>query len=171
MHPSRPHESLGPGLLLFCQANLRSAERQRRSSLGLPTGPSQTHGLGFAEPAKGTAETGEQQFGHGSIVQSPGFARRRERGNMPRYMVERSFPDGLNIPLTEAGAQTCLGVVGRNAELGVTWVHSYVSEDKRKTFCVYDAPSPEAIRKAAERSELPVEKITKVAVLDPYFYR
>src|SRR6267378_8206730 len=93
------------------------------------------------------------------------------RGNMPRYMVERSFPDGLNIPLTEAGAQTCLGVVGRNAELGVTWVHSYVSEDKRKTFCVYDAPSPEAIRKAAERSELPVEKITKVAVLDPYFYR
>jgi len=121
--------------------------------------------------ASTTAETGEQQFGHGSIVQSPGFARRRERGNMPRYMVERSFPDGLNIPLTEAGAQTCLGVVGRNAELGVTWVHSYVSEDKRKTFCVYDAPSPEAIRKAAERSELPVEKITKVAVLDPYFYR
>ena len=90
---------------------------------------------------------------------------------MPRYMVERSFPDGLNIPPTEAGAQACLGVVGRNAELGVTWVHSYVSEDKRKTFCVYDAPSPEAIRKAAERSQLPVEKITKVAVLDPYFYR
>src|SRR5438132_13935650 len=46
---------------------------------------------GFAEPGNGTAETGEQQFGHGSIVQSPGFARRRERGNMPRYMVERSF--------------------------------------------------------------------------------
>jgi hypothetical protein len=90
---------------------------------------------------------------------------------MPRYMVERSFPNGLNIPLTEAGAQTCLGVVGRNAELGVTWVHSYVSEDKRKTFCVYDAPNPDAIRKAAERSELPVDKITKIAVLDPYFYR
>jgi hypothetical protein len=46
-----------------------------------------------------------------------------------------------------------------------------VSEDKRKTFCVYDAPTREAIRKAAGRSELPVEKITKVAVLDPYFYR
>ena len=103
-------------------------------------------------------------------MRSPGFPATGVE-NMPRYMVERSFPDGLNIPLTEAGAQTCLGVVGRNAELGVTWVHSYVSEDKRKTFCVYDAPNPEAIRKAAERSELPVEKITKVAVLDPYFYR
>jgi len=41
---------------------------------------------------------------------------------MPRYMVERSFPDGLNIPLTEAGAQTCLGVVGRNAELEASLV-------------------------------------------------
>ena len=37
-------------------------------------------------------------------------------------------------------------------------------------FCVYDAPSPEAIRKAARRSDLPVDRITKVRVLDPYFY-
>lgn len=90
---------------------------------------------------------------------------------MPRYMVERSFPDGLKIPITDEGATACLGVIGRNAELGVTWVHSYVSEDKRKTYCVYDAPNPEAVRRAAERSKLPVDKITQVAVLDPYFYR
>jgi uncharacterized protein DUF4242 len=90
---------------------------------------------------------------------------------MPRYMVERTFPEGLHIPLTDGGAQTCLAVVNRNADLGVTWVHSYVSEDKRKTYCVYDAPDPDAVRKAAERNNLPVEKITKVSVLDPYFYR
>ncbi len=90
---------------------------------------------------------------------------------MPRYMVERNFPQGLQIPVTNEGAEACLGVVGRNAELGVTWVHSYVSEDKKKTFCVYDAPSPEAVRSAAEKSQLPIERITKVSVLDPYFYR
>jgi hypothetical protein len=90
---------------------------------------------------------------------------------MPRYMVERTFPEGLHVPLTDGGAQTCLAVVNRNADLGVTWVHSYVSEDKRKTYCVYDAPDPDAVRKAAERNNLPVEKITKVSVLDPYFYR
>jgi hypothetical protein len=45
-----------------------------------------------------------------------------------------------------------------------------VSADKRTTFCVYDAPSPEAIRKAATRSDLPVDQITEVRVLDPYFY-
>src|SRR5262245_46508575 len=58
------------------------------------------------------------------------------RGSMPRYMVERTFPDGLRIPVTEEGAAACLGVVGRNADLGVTWIHSYVSEDKQTTFCV-----------------------------------
>ena len=67
---------------------------------------------------------------------------------MARFLVERSFPDGLEIPLTEQGAQACMSVVGTNAELGVTWVHSYVTEDHRKTFCIYDAPTPDAIRKA-----------------------
>ena len=90
---------------------------------------------------------------------------------MPRYLVERTFPQGLEIPATDAGAQTCLGVVDRNAELGVTWVHSYVSDDKHKTVCVYDGPDPESIRKAAERNGLPVDRITRVSVLDPYFYR
>jgi uncharacterized protein DUF4242 len=90
---------------------------------------------------------------------------------MPRYLVERTFPDGLAIPMTEEGAATCRTVVGNNAEDLVTWVHSYVTPDRRKTFCVYDGPSPEAIRKAARRNSLPVDRITEVSVLDPYFYR
>jgi hypothetical protein len=89
---------------------------------------------------------------------------------LPRYIVERLFPDRLLIPAGVEGAKHCLGVVERNADEGVTWVHSYVSDDRKKTFCVYDAPSPEAIRKTAARNELPVERITQVRVLDPYFY-
>ncbi len=90
---------------------------------------------------------------------------------MPRYVVERSFPDGLSIPMTDQGAEVCLTVVGNNMQDNVTWVHSYVTTDKKKTFCIYDAPSPEAVRNAAKRSNLPVDKITQVDVLDPYFYR
>jgi hypothetical protein len=90
---------------------------------------------------------------------------------MARYIVERVFRDGLQIPVTEEGAAACLGVVDRNAELGVTWVHSYVSEDKGTTYCIYDGPNPEAIRRAAECNGLPVDRITRVTVLDPYFYR
>ena len=90
---------------------------------------------------------------------------------MPRYVVQRSFSEGLEIPLTEAGAEACEAVIERNTAQGVTWVQSYVSEDKRTTFCIYDAPTPEAIRATAARNALPVDRITQVRVLDPYFYR
>jgi hypothetical protein len=89
---------------------------------------------------------------------------------MPRYVVQRTFPDGLQIPMANGGSEICRAVVDRNAEEGVTWVHSFVSEDKQRTFCIYDAPNPEAIRKTAARNELPVDEITQVSVLDPYFY-
>lgn len=89
---------------------------------------------------------------------------------MPRYMVERSFPDGLAIPVTDDGAQACLGVVSRNAEDGVTWIQSFVSTDKTRTFCIYDGPTPDAIRAVAQKNGLPVDAITEVRVLDPYFY-
>jgi hypothetical protein len=85
-------------------------------------------------------------------------------------MVQRTFPDGLEIPVSNGGADICRAVIERNAEERVTWVHSYVSDDKRTTFCVYDAPSPEASRKTAGRNQLPVDQITQVLVLDPYFY-
>ena len=89
---------------------------------------------------------------------------------MPRYLVERTFPEGLGIAATEDGARACLAVVENNAAAGVTWVHSYVTEDKRKTFCIYDGPTPESIRRTAARNGLPVDAITPVRVLDPYFY-
>ena len=90
---------------------------------------------------------------------------------MPRYLVEREYPDGLQMAVDEAGSKACLAVVQSNLADQVTWVHSYVSAAKRKTFCVYDAPSPEAIRRTASRNRLPVERITEVRVLDPYFYK
>lgn len=89
---------------------------------------------------------------------------------MPRYLVERTFPEGLAIPVNLQGAEACLNVVGNNGMDGVTWVHSYVTNDKGKTFCIYDGPSPDSVRSAAERNGLPVDSITEVRVLDPYFY-
>ena len=89
---------------------------------------------------------------------------------MPRYMIERTFTEGLSIPVNAEGASQCRSVVKKNSDEGATWVHSYVSDDKTKTYCIYDGPSPEAIRRAAERNGLPVDRITEVRVLDPYFY-
>jgi hypothetical protein len=93
---------------------------------------------------------------------------------MPRETLchaERDFPEGLQISVDEIGAKGSIAVVQSNLADQVTWVHPYVSADKSKTFCVYDGPSPEAMRRAASRSRLPVGHITEVSVLDPYFYR
>ena len=89
---------------------------------------------------------------------------------MPIYLVERNFDDGLRIPMDSAGAQSCRNIVDGNSSLGVTWIHSYVTPDKSTTYCVYDGPTPEAIKLAAERTGLPVSRVTEVSVLDPYFY-
>ena len=89
---------------------------------------------------------------------------------MPRYMVQRTFPDGLPAPQGSEGKAACLAIVDRNADDGVTWIHSYVGNDGKSTYCIYDAPTPEAIRRTAGANGLPVDHITEVRVLDPYFY-
>ncbi|MEM9608160.1 MAG: DUF4242 domain-containing protein [Actinomycetota bacterium] len=89
---------------------------------------------------------------------------------MPRYVIERNFPSPLEIPVTAEGATAMAAIVDRNLEFGVTWVHSYVDTDRTRTVCVYDGPSPEAIRQAARANELPVDAIREVRVLDPYFF-
>ena len=90
---------------------------------------------------------------------------------MPRYLVERSFPDPPGFPVDDGGRLDCATVVERNADIGVTWLCSYVRDDRKKSFCLVEAPSPEAVRRAAERSKLPVDRITRVTVLDPHAYR
>jgi len=89
---------------------------------------------------------------------------------MPRYLIEREFPAGLAIPVDDSGATLCRSVIQNNAEDGVTWIHSYVTPDRRQTYCIYDGPSPEAVRRAATRNKLPISSITEVRVLNPYFY-
>jgi hypothetical protein len=88
---------------------------------------------------------------------------------MPRYMIERTFPEGLDLPADADGAEACQRVVSTNAIDGVTWIHSYVTAGRKRSFCIYDGPSPEAIRAAAGANGLPVDRIHEVRVLDPYF--
>jgi hypothetical protein len=109
-------------------------------------------------------------IGHLIAKRKRAAQRSRKDGTMPRYMVQRTFTDGLFISADEVGAKRLQAVGQANAALGVNWVHSYVSRDKSMSFCVYDAPSAEAIWLAAKENGLPVDTITEVSVLDPYFY-
>lgn len=89
---------------------------------------------------------------------------------MPSYLVERTFLETPALPGPEQDLQARLTFIANNALDGVTWILSYIAPGRKKSFCLYEAPSPEAIRRAAERNGLPVDRISEVRVLDPYFY-
>ena len=89
---------------------------------------------------------------------------------MPRFVVERTFDDGLARFTTPDVARACLTVINNNTEEDVTWLTSYVTQDRTRSYCVYDGPSRESIERAATANGLPVDSITEVRVLDPYIY-
>ena len=79
---------------------------------------------------------------------------------MPLYLIERNFAEQLNVT-AEGGA----AVKQVNAEVGVNWLYSFLSADKKKTYCLYEAPNPELIREAARRNNLPADVIIAVSEL------
>jgi hypothetical protein len=73
--------------------------------------------------------------------------------------------------MTDKGADACAAVIANNIKSGVTWIHSYVTDDLKQTFCIYEGPTVEAIRETAGRNNLPIDRITAVSMLDPHFYK
>jgi len=81
---------------------------------------------------------------------------------MPLFLIERNFADQL-----EMHSDGVAEIVRTNADVGVQWVLSFLSADKKKTYCLYEAPSAEAIREAARRANLPADVIVEVGELRP----
>ncbi len=81
---------------------------------------------------------------------------------MPRYIIERHFAEQLS--LTD---DVKVHIKEINDEVGVEWIFSFLSADKRKTYCLYEAPDEESLRNAAERLNIPADVITPVDQIDP----
>ena len=77
---------------------------------------------------------------------------------MPVFMVERQFAEQLNVP-----PETAVEINEINDDSGVRWLSSFLSADKRKTFCLYEADNIEAIRTAAVRAGLPADAIMELS--------
>ena len=88
---------------------------------------------------------------------------------MPRYLVERTFCAHACLSTADRTVDRRDEFIRANARESVTWINSFVTPDRRRSFCIVDSPSPEAIRVAAQATALPVERITEVQVFDPYF--
>jgi hypothetical protein len=76
---------------------------------------------------------------------------------MPLYLIERNFAEQLNV---DKNAATAVSQV--NADAGIQWLFSFLSADKKKTYCLYEAPNPEAIREAARKLNLPADVIVEL---------
>ena len=83
---------------------------------------------------------------------------------MPLFLIERNFAEAV-----QADPETMATVKEENDAIGIQWLFSFLSADKRKTYCLYEAPNPEAIRAAAQRLGVPADTIIEVgAEIGPY---
>jgi hypothetical protein len=73
---------------------------------------------------------------------------------MPLFLVERNFADELELTVSDV-----LGIQAVNDDVGVRWIYSFLSADKRKTYCLYEAPSAELILEAARKASVPADTI------------
>jgi Protein of unknown function (DUF4242) len=85
---------------------------------------------------------------------------------MPLYVIERNFAEQLEVTRDDV-AQVDLV----NADVGVNWMFSFLSMDKKKTYCLYEAPNAEALREAARRANLPADVIVEVSEMRPEMFR
>jgi hypothetical protein len=83
---------------------------------------------------------------------------------MALFMIERGFAEQLE--LTEKDVELIEEI---NGEEGVRWLFSFLSADRRRTYCLYEAPSPEAILAAARRADVPADEIVEVDAATPQF--
>ena len=81
---------------------------------------------------------------------------------MPLFVIERQFAEQLNLTREDAAAVKLV-----NDDVGVQWLFSFLSADKKKTYCLYEAASAAAIREAARRAKLPADVIVEVSELRP----
>ena len=81
---------------------------------------------------------------------------------MPLFVIEREFAEELDLSSDDVRL-----IDEINADEGVRWVFSFLSADKRHTYCLYEAPSPDAILAAAKRANVPADAIVEVGAASP----
>ena len=87
---------------------------------------------------------------------------------MPRFLIERDLPPGLEAGDVDDAACRAIAV---NATMpGVRWLHSNLAVDRSKFFCEYEVPDAESVREAARRADIPCDSVTEVSLVAPEQY-
>ena len=84
---------------------------------------------------------------------------------MPLFVIERHFAEQIEVTRELASEIKLV-----NDDIGVQWLFSFLSADKKKTYCLYEAPNAEAIREAARRAHVPADVIVEVSEIRPEMF-
>ena len=84
---------------------------------------------------------------------------------MPMFLIERNFAEQL-----EMDSATAAQIKEVNTDMGVNWLFSFLSADKKKTYCLYEAPSADVIRASAARLHMPADVVIEVSDLKPEMF-
>jgi len=84
---------------------------------------------------------------------------------MPLFLIERNFAERL-----ELDSDAVREITRVNDDVGVRWLFSFLSADAKKTYCLYEAANPEAVREAARRLGIPADKIVECSRISPELY-
>ena len=85
---------------------------------------------------------------------------------MALFLIERTFAEQLDLTGEDVRV-----IEDINADEGVNWLFSFLSADRRRSYCLYEAPSPDQIITAAKRANVPVDKIVEVSKFQPELVR
>lgn len=85
---------------------------------------------------------------------------------MPLFVIERHFAEQIEMTRKQAAEITLI-----NADVGVQWLFSFLSADRKKSYCLYEAPNADMIREAAERAKVPADVIMEVQEVRPEMFR
>ncbi|MBV8398309.1 MAG: DUF4242 domain-containing protein [Acetobacteraceae bacterium] len=84
---------------------------------------------------------------------------------MPRFLIERNFAQSLELDKESVDHLRAIA-----DQEGAKWLFSFLAPDKRKSYCVYEAPNAEAIRAAARKSNLPADVVIEVDEVRPEMF-
>ena len=84
---------------------------------------------------------------------------------MPKFLIERNFAEQL-----EVDRETATAIKDVSADMGMEWLFSFLSADKKKTYCLFEAPNAETVRDHARRLNLPSDVVVEVSDLNPAMF-
>jgi Nickel responsive protein SCO4226-like len=77
---------------------------------------------------------------------------------MPLYLVEREYAEELDLD-----DETKRLIDAYNLEHELKWLTSFLSADKKKTYCLYEADDVATLRRHAADLGLPIDAVTEVS--------